>query len=76
MVAAHAFIPALGEAEAEADGSLSSRSAGSAEQVPGQPWLHRETFLEKQTDKLTKNQNNNNARMKEKKPKQKSLTIN
>ena len=41
-VVAHIFNPCTWEAEA--GGSLSSRPASSAEQVPGQPGLHRETL--------------------------------
>ena len=50
----HTFNPST--QEAEADGSLSSRSAGSTEQVPGQPWLHRETLSPKTKKKNKKKQ--------------------
>jgi hypothetical protein len=38
------FNPSTQKAEAEAGGSLSSRTAQTTEQVPGQPGLHRETL--------------------------------
>jgi hypothetical protein len=44
-VVAHAFNPST--QEAEAGGSLSLRPAWFTEQVPGQPWLPRETLIPK-----------------------------
>jgi hypothetical protein len=46
-VVAYTFDPSTGEAEAEAGGSLSSRSAWCREVVPGLPGLHRETLPQK-----------------------------
>jgi hypothetical protein len=40
--------------EGRADTSLSSRSAWSTEQVPGQPGLHRETLSQKTKQNKTK----------------------
>ena len=48
----HDFNPSTGKAEA--NGVLSSSLAWSTESVPGQPGLHRETLLKKQTNKQTK----------------------
>ena len=44
-----AFNPSNGEAEAEAGGSLSSRSIWSTEQVPGQLRLFRESLSQIRT---------------------------
>ena len=46
-VVAQAFNPST--QEAEAGGSLSSRSAWSSERVPGQPGLHKETLSQEKT---------------------------
>jgi hypothetical protein len=50
-----AFNPSTGEAEA--DGSLSSRSAWSTQGVPGQPGLHREALSQKTKRERERNSN-------------------
>ena len=42
-IVVHTFNPRTGEAET--GGSLSLRLAWSTEQVPGQPWIHREALF-------------------------------
>jgi hypothetical protein len=55
-VVAHAFNPST--QETEAGGSLSSRPAWFAEQVPGQAALLLRTLFQKQTNKQTNKQAN------------------
>jgi hypothetical protein len=54
------------------DGSLNSRSAWSAEQIPGQPTLHKKTLSQKTTKKNKQTQNKNKTKTKTKTKKQKT----
>jgi hypothetical protein len=58
------LIQTLGTWEAEAGGSLSSRSAWSTEGVSGQPWLQRNPVS--QINKSNLNQTNKKRKRKEK----------